>query len=558
MNFIDDYLFAKIERDQIPHAGLCTDEEFMRRVSLDLTGRIPSAVAVRSFLSHPDPDKRSRLVESLIGTPEFVDRWTLWFNDFLKNTIYPVSVQGRNALHNYIKDFVGANRPYNQVVQELITAEGDNFSVGPLNYLIKAGGADANVTPDIYDDLAVATAKNFLGLRLLCISCHSGAGYLDRTDLGLSRKRRQDFWGQAAFFAPMKIEAQELADLMSYRFQVSDTGPRSYDSRLFEWEQEFSFRPPRRTDGPIKPRYILNGYEPNPGENIRHALARMITSDIQFAKATVNYLWTHFMGIGIVDPPDGFDLARQDPNNPPSGDDATTRWWRENAPLQPSHPELLEALAREFVASRYDLRHIMSLICTSTAYQLSSNFPAPWRPEYVRYFARKLPRLLTAEEIHDAVVMATGVKASYSIYGSSQKVAWAMQLPGPEEPAPAHSYDLESFAALDFLDSFGRPDRFRKEREFNKLTLFQPLALMHSFFIAERVAAESDGRLKRLLESPLTDAQLVDELFLSTLSRQPSPEERKLAILKLQVHRRDGAEDLLWSLINKLDFIFAQ
>lgn len=550
-NVIDEHIFSKIERDRIPTADISTDGEFIRRVYVDLTGRIPTASAVRAFLTDRDPNKRDRLVDSLIGTPAYIDRWTMEFGDRFRNTIYPVSATGRNALYLYIKEFVQRNRPYNEVVTELIASSGDSFATGPLNYLLKAGSAGELAALDTIDDMSIAVARDFLGLKILCISCHDGRGYLDRINLYLSRKTRQEFWGQAAFFASMEIDARQLADMMSYRYAVSDRGPTVYDPENY-FDNEGSYRPERRITQPVRPAFIVTRAEPQPGEATRRALARLITSDRQFARATVNYLWAHFMVRGIVDPPDSFDPARLDPNAPPAGED-TTYWRQNNLLLQPSHPELLEALAQEFISSRYNLQHVMKLICKSSAYQLSSRFAGQWRPEYARYYARKLPRLMSAEEIHDSIIVITGIPANYALYGSRERVQWAMQLPGPEEPA---NLDLDGFEGVGLMEPFGRGDRVFNDRTVNKLSLFQPLTLMHSYFVTRRVSAEADGNLRRLVTSGMTPRQILDDLFLGSLARFPTATEAKLGLIQLRVRENEGAEDVLWSLINKLEFIF--
>ncbi len=554
-NFIDDYIFNKIERDRIPSAALCTDEEFIRRVYLDLIGRIPTADNVRQFSSDSNPNKRAALVDNLIGTPEFVDRWTMWFGDFLRNTIYPVAPQGRNLLYEYIKNFVRNNTPYNQVVRDLLTARGDNYTSGPVNYLMKAGTVGDNFEFDTWDDMAVATARNFLGVKILCISCHRGAGYLNRINYHLTRFKREDLWGQSAFFTQMNIQARFFPETGVYRYGVSDDGPGVYAPT----PEDESFRPARRPTQPVSARYLFTGEQPA-NSNLRGELARIITSDPQFARATVNYLWTQFMVTGIVDPPDSFDLARQDPNNPPPAGDPIGGWWRQNAPLQPSHPELLSALAADFVAKGYDLRSVMRLICKSSAYQLSSTFPGQWKPEYARYYARKIPRVLTSEEIHDAIQQASGINATYLINGSSERVRWAMQLPGPEEPLFYLDRDanIDGVVAFSILEAFGRGDRFLNERKVNRYSLFQPLSLMHSYFVALRTDATAPGKLQSLLGGGKSNNEIVDELFLSTVSRLPSAAEKQTALARLNGDRTEGAESLLWGLFNKLDFIVSK
>jgi hypothetical protein len=339
--------------------------------------------------------------------------------------------------------------------------------------------------------------------------------------------------------------------MMSYRYTVADSGPRTYDPNNY-FDNDYTYRPARRLTQPARPAFVITGAEPQPGEMNRAALARMITSDRQFARAAVNYLWAHFMVTGIVDPPDSFDLARQDPNNPPAGEDAV--YWRQNnLLLQPSHPELLEALANAFISNRYDLQYIMKLICKSSAYQLSSRFSGQWRPEYARYYARKLPKLLSAEELHDSIIVLTGVPANYALYGTPERVRWAMQLRGPEEPA---NQDLDGYEGFAFMDPFGRSDRVFNDRAVNKLSLFQPLALMHSYFVFRRVDSSTDGNLRRLLTSGMSNGDIIDELFVAALARYPTPAEKKIALTQFRVRQTGGAEDVLWAVINKLDFIF--
>ena len=531
-NLIDRHIFEKIERENIPRATLSTDEDFIRRVYLDLSGRIPKANTVKDFIKSTDPKKRENLIDTLIGSPAYVDRWTMWFGDLFRNTVYPSEVQGRNLFHNYIKDFVQKNKPYDRVVTELITATGNNWSVGHVNWLVKEGAMLDSETEDVYDNLAATASQTFLGVRLMCVSCHDGAGHLEMIDLWLSERRRAEFLGMSAFFAKMNIEPREVKE--KYEFKLSDDKTEPYN-------MEVAGIRPKRSGNPPAPVYIFSGERPRPRSNPRRELARMITSDPQFARATVNRLWAAFMVNGIVEPVDGFDLKRLDPKNPPP----------EPWTIQPSHPELLEDLSREFRESGYNLQHVVRIIAKSNAYQLSSKIdPNMWKPEYERYFARKIPRLLTGEEVLDAIVTATDVPISYEVDGFKQKVRWAMQLPGPEEPKGTD----EVWSAIEILNGFGRGDRVLQERKM-RANIPQPLALMNSSFVDERISA-SKGILAQLLKSKTNPKDIVDELFLAALSRYPSEQEKKLAVEQMRKDRNEGAEDVLWSLFNKMDFIF--
>src|SRR5205823_3587573 len=173
----------------------------------------------------------------------------------------------------------------------------------------------------------------------------------------------------------------------------------------------------------VDPEFLLTGEQPRPDEPWREAFARMLTSNPQFARATVNLIWAEMMGAGIVDPPFAFDLARQDPANPPPAP------WT----IQPSHPELLNALAADFQAHRYDLRYLIRLMATSNTYQLSSHFDGQWKDSYSQYFARHLVRRLSPEVITDAVSQATGHFDKMPIRNSDKHVSYVLQTYAPED-----------------------------------------------------------------------------------------------------------------------------
>jgi hypothetical protein len=536
-NYIDDYIFGKMASDSVPNASLCTDEEFIRRVYLDLTGRIPATRDVRNFLQNSDPNKRAGLIDQLLSSNEFVDRMTMWFGDLLRNTSTAVSLSGRNAYYQYIKDFVQNNRPYNQVVQELITASGDNYGSGPANFFAREwiGGP----AQDTQDNLAITTAKVFLGMPIECISCHSGAHHLEGINLWLVDRYRKDLWGMSAFFSGVRVQRQML-DQNQYQFQVTEIPSTGYDTRV-----RGGLRPQRTLDPgdpPVIPTsYILTGMPAAPGKNPRQELARMIISDMQFARATVNYLWELFLGVGIVDPPDSFDYSRQEPWVP-----MPDPW-----DIQPTHPELLEQLAQEFRASNFDLRHMIGLILKSNAYQLSARFDGTWEDRYARYFARHFIRRMSAEQLHDAIATATGLPGSYTIQGFSSPVQWAMQLPDTTEPR-------SNGAVAAFLNTFQRGDRDINERPaMASGSILQSLNLMNNTFVTQRVRASTSGSLiQRLRSQSLPNDMMVEEIFLATLSRMPTADERSAALNMIMSNPSNGPEDLQWVLINKLDFIF--
>jgi hypothetical protein len=235
------------------------------------------------------------------------------------------------------------------------------------------------------------------------------------------------------------------------------------------------------------------------------------------------------MGVGIVDPVDGFDPERYE--------------------TQASHPRLLDALARDFIDSGYNLRHLMRRIVTSSAYQLSVQYPGTWRESYRRLFARKLVRALDAEEIHDLVVKVTGVSAMYPVDGFDNPVSWAMQLPDTNEPRRGAD-------AFTFMRVFGRGNRTDVQRS-TESSILGSLSLMNSAFVTSKITAQNSSTVARLLQLPSPDEDLVEKIFLLTLSRRPTPEERQAALASRGRNRTEWAEDLQWALLNKLDFVFS-
>jgi hypothetical protein len=265
----------------------------------------------------------------------------------------------------------------------------------------------------------------------------------------------------------------------------------------------------------------------------------MTTSHPQFARATVNMFWAKLMGVGIVDPYNEFDLSRQDPKNLPAGWD-----------LQPSHPELLTKLAAYFERSNYSVHRLFKLICNSSAYQLSSRFPGEWTDRYTRYYARKYARMLTAEEVHDAIVTATDRPGKFVVGGGrrggdSVSVGMAMQV---SVPNPAG--DLKSF-----MQAFGQANRGSPPKDPSPSPL-QSIMLMRSPVVNDRVIAANDSRVQRLLDTFSDNGKVVDELFLSALSREPSGPEKDLALSAMASSRVEGAQNVQWALLNLVEFLY--
>jgi len=536
-NFIDQHIFGKMERDGIPYAPVSTDTEFFRRIHLDLTGRIPSSEDLRAFLADTRPDKRARVIDKLLDSGPFVDKWSYYFMDLLRAN----GKMGKGFLlfHYWMKENLSADRPYDEIARAVITASAkSNSVVAAANVIVRehvegkpgqpTDGEDLTKVHqlDTHDEITILYGKTFLGINLSCISCHDGKGHLEKVNVWLSRKKRSEFFQQASFLGNLRyIPHVENTSAQMGHFIVDDLAS-GYNTR-----GQSMLRTPR-FGGPSQPAFVLTGETARPAAHPRDELARMITAHPQFARATVNMFWAKLMGYGIVEPYDEFDLARQDPNNVPAG-------WQ----LQPTHPELLNDLAQDFRKHNHSLKHLLRTIANSNAYQLSARFPGEWQESYTPYYARKFVRMLSAEELHDSIASATGRPGSFK--QGKETMGMAMQLAGPQGAG-----DLKSF-----MVAFGQSNRSNPPRPPAPSPL-QPLILMRSSVVNDRVVAAKDSRVQRLLDSYSDNAKVVDEMFLSTLSRHPSANERQFAINALDGNRVESAQNLQWALLNLVDFLY--
>ena len=548
-NFIDDEIFGKMRRDGVPHAPLATDLEFLRRVKLDLTGRIPSPLEVRAFVADASPNKRERLITELVGSPEFVDKWAYFFMDILRAN--GKMGRGYQLFHYALKESLAADRPYDDWVRSVIAASAkSNYVVAAANPIVRehvegkpgeaSDGDDLSKVNqlDTHDELTILHGKIFLGMNLSCISCHDGGGHLEKVNAYLTTKRRLDFFQEAAFLGKTRYipHVEKSAAVMGH-FYVDDGGA-GYDTKADSMLRN------RRSGGTNAPKFILSDEAARPGVEPREELGRMITAHPQFARATANMFWAKLMGVGLVDPYDEFDLARLDPKNLPAGWDA-----------QPSHPELLEKVGDYFRQNNHSLQKLFKLICNSSAYQLSARFPGEWKETYTRYYSRKFVRMLTAEELHDAIATATSRPGKFVLAskkedgspdgGAASSVQMAMQVAVPQPRG-----ELKSFMA-----AFGESNRGSPPRPPTPSPL-QPIMMMRSPVVNDRVLAAKDSRVQRLLDSYADNGKVVDELFLGTLSREPLPAERALAVSALAKSRVEGAQNLQWALLNLVEFLY--
>ncbi len=547
-NFIDDHIFGKMERDVIPHAPLADDATFFRRIHLDLTGRIPSGEAALQFVSDSDPEKRPKLIDALVGSEDWRDRWTYWHLDLWRTSQNRVGVPGRNLFHDYVADALLLNQRYDEFVRELLTSEArSNWYVGPASYLVRWAVFADNCTEimheDTADEMTVMIFKHFMGVNLQCISCHDGANHLENVNAWLTARKREEFWAQAAFFGNTRVLRRVELRNTQDEYLIDDKDPnRTGYSRA----APSTVRVARHREGMVPPRFILGGETPRPDKPLRHELARILTAHPQFARATVNRFWAEFMGAGIVEPLDGFDFYRMDPAKPAKGWDT-----------QPSHPDLLEELARDFIDSGFDLQHLQKRIVKSAAYQLSASFPAEWNPAYARYFARKFLVRLSAEQVYDAIVKATNLHIPIQIPLTDKRVKYMVQMRGPSDLWRSASLGPQLRQDLQFFgETFGQANR-----EFNEPSregsIIQAALMMNSNLVKEKAKPSKGSYLSALLSSGTDSRRMVESLFWQFLTRDPDEQELQASVDLIQERGREaGGEDLQWILMNKMEFLF--
>lgn len=551
-NVIDREVMQRLQAGKIPVAPLSTDEEFFRRINLDLTGRIPTAKEVRSFVADKSPRKRDAVIDRLLHSPEFVDKWTLWMGDLFQNAMKATNrdegMSGRNAVHKYLKTSVAEGRSWREIAAYMLTATGnsyDDVSAG-VNFIVR-GFAPMGPYQDTFDSVTVRAATIFLGMGSYdCLMCHDGRGHLEAVSAWATRTTRLEAERMAAHFSRVNFAGYPGNDKANFYTQshvILDKPAGTYvlDTKWGNRPNRYPIQVDGKEVKDLTP--VYRDGTPAQGE-WRASFANKIVEDPMFARNFANRLWKAMFTVGLAEPVDNLDPDRLDPTvKPPAG-------WT----YQASHPQLLEELAQLARKNDFSLREMLRVIAESTTYQLSSEYGAPWDVAKARLFARHLPRRLEAEEVLDAVVKATDLLPEYLVGGWTDKVNWAMQLPEPTEPQ-------KDGRARDFLDSFDRGNRDLIPRGTSG-SVMMSLQLMNSPVIMNRVNSRSSPYLAELTKNPQNET-VVEDLFLTFLSRHPTEYEKMVSLKVLsrsgtkEYPRGAAVEDLAWALINKTDFLFS-
>jgi hypothetical protein len=489
-NFIDDHLQAKWRSLNLAASPPCSDAEFLRRVYLDTIGTLPTPEEIKSFLGNQDPQKRSKAIDKVLERPEFVDFWAYKWGDLLRINRDVLEPKGMWSFHNWVRASLRDQKPIDEFVRDIITAEGSTYLEGPANYY--RIGRDAS-------DWAETTSQVFLGVRIQCAKCHHHP---------FEKWSQDDYYGMAAFFTRMGTKNSQEFGLFGRETVVylRPTGEQNHP----------------RKGGVVKP-HPLDGPNMDDPFDRRRKLAEWLASKDNplFARNLVNRFWGYYMGRGLVEPLD--DLRATNP---------------------PTNPQLLDALAKDFAASNFNLKHLLRTIMNSSGYQLSSTItPGNDADKENIFFARHTVKRLGAEQLADALDAATGTQEKYQGLPLGTR---AIQLPDNR----VRSY---------LLDVFGRPARqvtCECERT-GTPNIAQALHLVNGDFINAKISRR-DGRIAKLFQAKKLLPEVVEELYLVTLCRPPRPEESEAALAWIgkAPTTQAGAEDLLWVLLNSKEFLF--
>lgn len=494
-NVIDTFVLDNLKALNVVPSTLSADAEFQRRVTLDTLGRLPAAAEISAFNADNAPDKRAKVVDALLEKPEFTDLRSLRLADLLR--VNPRKFGNGNGLlgersaalfYEWIWNSVRDNKPYDQFVRELITARGSTYQNGPANFYRVERQAN-----DRMENIGQA----FLGVRMSCARCHKHP---------FDRWTTDDYWNFAAFTQ-----------------KVSGRGGRLQDEEIVGYSPRAELRNASvtgRNRGKIAPATFLGDKQPAPDQpDMVTGLANWMTDTKNpfFARACVNRLWSYYFGRGIVHPVD--DMRATTPE---------------------SVPGLLDALAKELVDHKYDIKHMVRLILNSKTYQLSS-IPNTSNQQDDRFFSHFMAKPMPAPVLLDMIDQACGVQEQFGSF---------------PERARATQADLPANNA--FLSAFGQSHREFLTDIDPKLepNLVQTLTMINSPYIENKV--DNGSSTRTIVKEAKTDEDVVRECYARTFSRAPTPLEMTTAsaLVAKAKNRTEGTQDLLWALLTAREFYF--
>ena len=496
-NFIDELVIAKWKALNIAPSAPATDTVFIRRAFLDAAGILPTAEEVEDFLADKSPDKRKKLIDSLLERDEFVDYWAYKWSDLLLVSSKKLRPNAVRSYYNWIRDSVKENKPWDKFAREIFTSSGNTRDMGELNYFVLHK-----------DPIEVAenVTQAFLGQKLTCARCHNHP---------LEKWTQKQYYQFANLFSRIGFKnGDEPGDTVVFTKATGDINHPRLMKPL----------PPAPLDG--EPMSL------DSTADRRVHFANWLTSPKNpfFARALVNRVWGNFMGRGLTEPVD--DVRATNPA---------------------SNEELFAALSKDFIAHGFDVKGLIRTIMNSAAYQLSSEANATNQSDN-KYYSKYIVKRLSGEVLLDAMSQVTGVPSRFPGYAAGTR---ALQLP-------------DSQVKSEFLTSFGRPARIicdAGERS-SEPSILQALNVINGDTLNKKLS-DPNGYAALALKLGLSDAKILDHLFLSAYSRYPTDAERQETVQSLKASRavkgsvdiqRDvrqkALEDMEWALLTSKEFLF--
>ncbi len=486
-NYVDVAVDQKLKQLKYLPSDLCTDEEFVRRVYLDVIGILPSLEEVTAFAEDVDPAKRAKIVDRLLERPEYSKFWALKWGDLLRLTSGQVTNEGVYKYYRWVERSFRENQPYDEFATELLTATGSTFSNPAANFY--------RTSKDM-NDCVETISQVFLGARLQCAKCHNHP---------FERWTQDNYYGMAAFFN-----------------RVQRTNTKRTNEMFIYVSQSGEVTQPR-TQQKMKPWVPGQGDIENPNAFDRRLdFASWLTKPDNpfFAKIEVNRIWSQVFGRGIVEPADDF---------------------RDTNP--PSNAMLLDQLAKDFVENGYDRKAILATILKSRTYQTSYQ-PNDFNEDDTKYFSHYQPRLLSAEQLLDAICHVTQVAETFGGLPAGTK---ATHLPAPD------------LVNNEFLKIFGQPERQTVcacERT-NESNLSMAIQFFNGPLIYNKLKSETNS-FRRSMTDGKDNSQIITLLYNLAVCRNPSETELKASLdhIASKEDRVEALEDICWAILNTNEFLF--
>ena len=485
-NQLDELVHQKLRKLRINPSELCTDEEFIRRVSIDICGVLPTTDEYQSFVASEDPNKRANLIDQLLERKEFVDMWVMKWSELLmiRTVNNRVDYKAMLLYYSWLQERIEQNTPIDKLAQELLSARGGTFASPATNYFQ-------------HEQDTLKTAENiaqiFMGMRIQCAQCHNHP---------FDRWTMDDYYGFANFFSQIgRKRGEDPRETIVFN---SGSGRVSHPVG----------------GGDVAPKFLGGDVPDVAGKDRREIVAAWLASpeNEHFGRNVVNIVWAHFFGKGIVEPVDDVRVS-----NPPV------------------NKELLDTLAEDFVSSEYDLKKLVRDICNSNAYQRSTATNETNLTDESN-FSRAVLRRVRAEVLLD---MVTEVTDTQNKFRGLPLGARAVQI-------------ADGNTSTYFLTTFGRASRETACSCEVKMepNLSQALHLLNGDTLHQKIS--SGGIVKSMLDSEKTPEQVIDELYMRSLTRLPSDEERAqlVAVVGESDNPQQTLEDAFWAILNSREFVF--